>query len=238
MMKGLADLEMTALDGRGESAPPSPRFPHVLVVHDWQPVADPSWQRILTETAGTNLYDEPHLRIVNGSSRLELIGGLWVNVEREDAGLPSLRNQWDQKYPWLEDFWIVEEWFPQTVSRETWEARERETEDGITFLAHPLYPSRGEYLYFTHFRRPSGLGEDLPEIPTPSGLRFLAGLWRRSRDLKPPSRRERERRATEKRERAEAVAKSKRRDIFYNEVGGMTGLTPNVSLAGLDIPKE
>lgn len=225
-------------DGGTTVASSPPRLRGAWIVNDWRPVEDPLWQRILTEHAGVNLYGDPHLRIVNGSSRLELIGGLWSNVEREDAGLPTLRYQWDQKYPWLEDYWLVEEWAPTTISRETWLARELREEDGVTYLSHPLYPERGEYRYLTHFRRKLAGGGETPDVPTTTGLRFLAGLWRRSKELRPPTARENARRAQEARARQEADARRKNRDIFYNEVGGITGLTPTVSLAGLDVPKD
>lgn len=269
MLTSLADTN-EALDGRVESAPPSPRF---LWVQGWNPWADPLWQRILTEVGGRNLYGEPMLRIVNGSSRLELMGGVWENTEEEDAGLPSLREQWDQRYPWFEEFWLVEEWIPTRISREAWEARERKTEDGVTYLEHPIYPSRGRYIYFSHFRRQTivpieaapeaGSGVHVeyparfrglyasvhtPERPTPGGLRLLASRWRRLRAKTAPAEleemaAEHDKRMAEnarvERERRllrEKDARKAKRDIWENEVGGLTGFTPRVSLAGLDVP--
>lgn len=241
-----ASLDPGVQEGGRPLASPLPRF---LCLNEWRPSADPLWQGILTEVAGVNLFGDPMLRIVNGSSRLELIGGVWMNVEREDAGLPSVRYQWDQRYPWLEEYWIVEEWTPVVVSREEWEASERSWEDGVSYLVHPLYPgARGEYRYYNHFRRKLAEGEDEPEAPTPTGLRFLAEVWRRQRAKHPPAllertREEREkrmqdaiRRAKGRRAAREAEARKKKRDIWENEVGGPTGITPKVSLCGLDVP--
>lgn len=249
MRNSPAVLELeAATEGRAESAPSSLVFPGAWVVNDWRPTADPQWQRLLTEIAGRNLYGDPNLRIVNGSSRLELIGGLWGNVELEDAGLPALRYQWDQKYPWLEDFWFVEEWVPTRVSRAAWEAAERKWENGVSYLEHPVYPTRGEYRFFRHFRRKVEGGEDLPVQPTTTGIRMLAGFWARLRALTPPPDLDEEAAAREKRIRTnlsaakerramrDKVARQKKRDIWENEVGGPTGLTPKVSLAGLDLP--
>lgn len=249
-----ATLDNAVHDGRAAVASPSPRLPGAWIVNDWNPPADPLWQRILTEVAGVNLYGDPLLRIVNGSSRLELVGGVWSNVEYEDAGLPSVRYQWDQRYPWLEEFWIVEEWVPVNVSREAWERAERQHEDGASFLAHPLYPSRGEYRYFNHFRQKTkdedGEDLELPELPTPTGLRILAGAWRLRRSKYPPptleaDAAERARRlqgnaraAAERRARRERENRRIKRDIWENEVGGPTGITPKVSLAGLTVPKD
>ena len=246
MTNSLADLDLETLTAE-RAGPARPLLmPGAWVVNEWAPTADPDWQRILDDLAGRNLYGDPMLRIVNGSSRLELVGGLWENVEAEDAGLPRLRYQWDQKFPWLEDFWFVEEWVPTRVSREAWEAAERKWEDGLSYLSRPIYPSRGEYRFFRHFRKKGQDGEETPARPTTTGLRMLASWWARLRSLTPPDDEDsagREKRIAEnllaaraKREFQEIKAKAAKRDIFYNEVGGMTGLTPNVSLAGLEIP--
>lgn len=251
-MKSPAD-NYSAHDGRGESALPSLLLPGAWVVNDWNPPADPDWQRILSDVAGLNLYGDPMLRIVNGSSRLELIGGIWGNVEVEDAGLPSLRYQWDQRYPWLEDFWLIEEWVPTLVSRDTWEAQERKWEDGLSYLVHPTFPLRGEYRFFTHFRRvevdADGEKFDVPINPFPGGLRLLASAWARRRALAPPPTLEVDAGARERRIRQnlvvgkarrlakEAQAKRAKKDIWDNEIGGLTGFTPRIALTGLDVPK-
>lgn len=90
---------------------------------------------------------------------------------------------------------------------------------------------------------------EIPEQPTPGGLRYLASRWRRLREKSAPpelevSARERERRIEgntrvmkERRLRAMQAAKRAKRDIWENEVGGPTGITPQVSLAGLDVPR-
>ena len=75
---------------------------------------------------------------------------------------------------------------------------------------------------------------------------MLASWWARLRSLTPPDDEDsagREKRIAEnlraarvRRELRDKEARRVKRDIWENEVGGMTGLTPNVSLAGLEIP--
>lgn len=233
-----ADLGTLALDGRVESAPPSPHLLGVRCVAEWNPVADPAWQRILNEIAGLNLFSGPNLRILSGAQRLELVGGLWTNNEEEDAGLPAFRCQWTQRYPWFEEFWIVEEWKPPLFygTRSSWERGQRQHEDGVTYLEHPIYPERGDYEYLNHFRRKTSEGLEIPETPSTTGLRMLAHLWVNAKNLKPPSLWEAQRRLAEKRARKAGENKRVKRDIWENEVGGLSGFKPIVSLAGLDVP--
>lgn len=227
-----------ALDREAVSAPPLSPFRGARITMEWTNAPDPAWQRILDEHAGLNFYGGPNLRILWASSRLVLAGGVWNNTEEEDAGLPSVRYQWIEKYPWLEGHWIVEEWKPPTLygSRATWEESQRRWEDGISYLEHPIFPERGDYEYLTYFRRKLAGGLEAPESPTSTGLRVLASLWLRAKHRRPPTVRDLERRAREAKDRKDLEAKRKRKDIWDNEVGGLTGFKPTVSLAGLDVP--
>lgn len=242
MIDGSADFG--TIRGGAVSAPTPPR---VFCLAEWGPRPDPSWQEILSGIAGRNLYGDPMLRLVHGSARFELMGGIWENVEEEDRGLPSFRYQWDQRYPWAEDFWLVEEWVPTSLSPEEWERQERQYEDGVSFLEHPLYPSRGRYVWYTQLRRLVGQIE-VPDTPTPGVLRSLAQRWRRIRERVLPgelqaSVAQREllvaanlREARKRKEKKRAWAKKVNRDLLENEVG-MPIVRESVSLNGLEVPR-
>ena len=242
MTGGSADLG--TIGGGAVSAPTPPR---VFCLAEWGPRPDPAWQQILTSIAGRNLYGDPMLRLIHGSARLELMGGIWVNVEEADRGLPALRYQWDQRYPWAEDFWLVEEWVPVQVSPEAWERQERQWEDGLSYLEHPLYPSRGRYVWYTQLRRLVGQVE-VPDVPTPGVLRSLAQRWRRVREKVTPAelqvtaaKRDQVvaanlREARKRKETKRLWAKKVNRDLLENEVG-MPIARESVSLNGLEVPR-
>lgn len=242
MSDGAADLG--TIGGGGVSALLPPR---AFCLAEWGPRPDPAWQRILTSIAGRNLYGDPMLRICHGSGRLELMGGIWANVEEEDRGLPALRYQWDQRYPWAEDFWLVEEWVPVQVSPEEWERQERQWEDGLSYLEHPLYPSRGRYVWYTQLRRLVGQVE-VPDTPSPGVLRALAQRWRRIREKVTPAELQvtaakREavvaanlREGRKRKEKKRLWAKKVNRDLLENEVG-MPIARESVSLNGLEVPR-
>ena len=86
MTCGSADLG--TIGGGAVSAPPPPV---VFCLAEWGPRPDPAWQRTLTSIAGRNIYGDPMLRLIHGSGRLELMGGIWSNIDEDDYGLPALR---------------------------------------------------------------------------------------------------------------------------------------------------
>lgn len=136
-------------------------------------------QERVAVAGGFNRLGEPNFRVVWGGARLTLIGGRWTdrdahgNIIRESIELREV-----PKYLPV-DRWHIEHWIPPEVygSRDDWNRRTIEVEDGIRFPALGPYPSRGEYEHC--FTLETAAGEFVPLTASACDWVVRAITWAR-----------------------------------------------------------
>lgn len=106
----------------------------------------PEIVEILRTGGGFNCFGEPNYRVVWGQSRLDYIGGRWVDYD--DNGI-LIREAIEVRHvpKYAVDRWIIERWVPcETYGPPAlWEMQTFENHDGHIIPALGPYPSRGEY---------------------------------------------------------------------------------------------
>ncbi len=118
----------------------------------------PEIEERVTRAGGWNAFGEPNFRVVWGWSRLEWIGGRWLD---RDASGNLLREcvelRREPKY-FPHDRWHIERWMPAETygSPDAWYACTLETEDGNRIPALGPYPRRGEYEHCLTLAGPRG----------------------------------------------------------------------------------
>src|SRR4029077_11171926 len=102
----------------------------------------------LKSVGGLNRVGEPNFRVTWSWNLFDWIGGRWAdrdshgNVIREVVEL-----RWAQKYPWIANRWIVEQWTPPEKygTPESWYRQTREWGDEGNIPQLGPYPGRGRY---------------------------------------------------------------------------------------------
>jgi hypothetical protein len=127
-------------------------------------------ERVCREYGGLNRFGEPNFRIVWGWRRLMLLEGVWrraVPAAVIVKGIPQhmmdtetvfVGAKWVQKYPTLNNFFIMERWMPPEHygTKGAWYDlnTKADPETGEVFLEGGPYPSRGDYEMIWHFHNP------------------------------------------------------------------------------------
>jgi hypothetical protein len=94
--------------------------------------ATPAWaEEYLTRLGGLNPYGEPNFRAIWSENRLDWICGKWTDTD--ESGEIVLREvieaRFVPKYWVIKDRWLIEQWYPQTLSLEEWNRITRPPDD-------------------------------------------------------------------------------------------------------------
>jgi hypothetical protein len=122
--------------------------------------------RFLELALGNNPHGRPLYRFVWGPDRLEWVGGKYSDWDENTGSL--IREVVEQrqipKYSHLGvEHFFVERWYPAEHfgSKENWESKTVEREDGISIPALGPYPAEGDYDYAWTMEGPNGEYRDL-----------------------------------------------------------------------------
>lgn len=151
------------------------------VIRQGENIVPESMQRLLLRAAGTNPFGEPMYRFVWGPSRIELVGGLWADYNKETGAL--IREKFEMrrlpKYGaplFNEDRFYVERWYPPPFfgPKADWTNRTLEREGLETMAVFGPYPSRGDY---AHFFTVENKNNEFIQLTWPRALWLASVVW-------------------------------------------------------------